>query len=165
MEKSIQLKINTLIIIQNNTQDFLLLKRNKAPNRGRWSPIGGKIDTTIGESPHQCAIRETLEETGYKININDLHLFCMATEKNHQKTGHWLLFIFHYLKPISALPQNCPEGFFHFFSRKEIDTLALPNADHQILWPIFDIHHKDFIALRTNYQSKQLINTIFEQKK
>lgn len=44
---------------------ILLLNRQKAPWMGRWNGVGGKID--FGESPYDCIVRETLEETGLKL--------------------------------------------------------------------------------------------------
>jgi 8-oxo-dGTP diphosphatase len=41
----------------------LLLVRD---HRGFWSPPGGHLD--FGESPEQCAARETLEETGVSVS-------------------------------------------------------------------------------------------------
>lgn len=40
----------------------LLLNRQKAPWMGRWNGVGGKLDPH--ESPYQCIVRETHEETG-----------------------------------------------------------------------------------------------------
>ncbi|MEK7648067.1 MAG: NUDIX domain-containing protein [Patescibacteria group bacterium] len=43
--------------------DILLLLRAKEPNLNHWNGVGGKIEP--GESPAQCATRETCEETGF----------------------------------------------------------------------------------------------------
>lgn len=47
------------------TGHVLLLNRQKAPWMGRWNGVGGKLDE--GETPMDCIIRETFEETGLKI--------------------------------------------------------------------------------------------------
>ncbi|MBM7619133.1 8-oxo-dGTP diphosphatase [Bacillus tianshenii] len=44
---------------------ILLLFRNKAPNKGKWNGVGGKIEKD--ETPYQAVYRETLEETGLLI--------------------------------------------------------------------------------------------------
>ncbi|KAG7661284.1 uncharacterized protein J8A68_005176 [[Candida] subhashii] len=44
----------------------LLLNRNKAPWMGKWNGVGGKL--IPGESPLDCIIRETNEETGLFLN-------------------------------------------------------------------------------------------------
>ena len=60
-------KIAVLVFIQNEQGEHLLLLRTKAPNQGAWSPIGGKLETATGESPFECAVRETTEETGIML--------------------------------------------------------------------------------------------------
>lgn len=56
----------TLGIIQcRETNQILLLNRSKAPWMGRWNGVGGKLDPQ--ESPRECIVRETLEETGLHL--------------------------------------------------------------------------------------------------
>lgn len=43
----------------------LFLNRQKAPWMGRWNGVGGKLDAD--ESPLECIVRETFEETGLLI--------------------------------------------------------------------------------------------------
>lgn len=42
-----------------------MLHRRKAPNRGLWNGVGGRLEP--GESPDECVIREVFEETGYRL--------------------------------------------------------------------------------------------------
>lgn len=74
-------KIAVLVFIENEASEQLLLHRAKAPNRGQWSQIGGKLETAVGESPFECAARETGEKTGHAITPSDLHLCGMIAEK------------------------------------------------------------------------------------
>ena len=50
-------KIAVLVFLENAAGEHLLLLRAKAPNLGAWSPIGGKLETAVGESPFECAVR------------------------------------------------------------------------------------------------------------
>ena len=43
----------------------LLIKREGSHGRGTWSTPGGHLE--YGESPEECAVRETKEETGVDI--------------------------------------------------------------------------------------------------
>jgi len=45
-------KISTLLYGFNAADEVLLLERAQEPNRGLWSPPGGKLHTHTGESPH-----------------------------------------------------------------------------------------------------------------
>jgi 8-oxo-dGTP diphosphatase len=66
------MKLSTLVYIIKNNK-VLMLHRNKKQNdqhSGLWVAPGGKL--LINESPYECAVRETKEETG--LNIKNLKL-------------------------------------------------------------------------------------------
>src|SRR5579871_2752687 len=113
-------KIAVLVFLENAAGEHLLLLRAKPPNLGVWSPIGGKLETSLGESPFECAARETHEETGFNVALGDLHLFAMIAEKAYEGESHWLLFLFRCKKPIPALPSDIAEGRFGFFTRAAV---------------------------------------------
>ncbi len=128
----------------------MLLLRAKPPNLGVWSPIGGKLETSIGESPFECAVRETREETGFSVTTKELHLFAMIAEKAYEGESHWLMFLFRCLKPINALPPAMSEGRFGFYSRESIDSLPIPETDRNALWPIYDRYRDSFVSLKAD---------------
>lgn len=136
--------------MQNPAGQHLLIERAKAPNAGLWSPPGGKVDTAAGESPHECAVRETREETGLELAVADFHLFAMIAERAYEGGGHWLMFLFTCRRPVETLPPAIHEGRFGFFSREEIERLPLPETDRIGLWPVYDRHRDGFVALRAD---------------
>src|SRR6266446_2606202 len=71
---SLPYKIATLLYCFNEAGEILLLERAQEPNRGFWSPCGGKLHTDEGESPYACACREAHEELGIALLPRDLHL-------------------------------------------------------------------------------------------
>lgn len=156
-------KIAVLVFLENSGGEQLLLLRAKAPNLGSWSPIGGKLEMATGESPFECAARETFEETGFKISTKDLHLFAIIAEKAYEGQSHWLLFLFRCLRPINHLPPTIDEGTFGFFSRQALDTLALPETDRTALWPIFDQYKNDFVSMRANCDPAHPLKIEIEQ--
>ena len=143
-------KLAVLVFIENEQGEQLLMLRAKPPNLGVWSPIGGKLETGIGESPFECAVRETQEETGLVIKSSDLHLFSMIAEKAYEGEKHWLMFLFRCKKPIIGLPDAISEGTFGFFSREAIKTLPIPETDRTALWPIFDQYKDRFVSLKAD---------------
>jgi 8-oxo-dGTP diphosphatase len=143
-------KIAVLVFLENAAGEQLLLLRAKPPNLGAWSPIGGKLETATGESPFECAARETREETGFAVAPDDLHLFAMIAEKAYEGESHWLLFLFKCKKPIPALPRDIAEGRFGFFSRAAINALPIPETDRTALWPTYDRYRDRFVALRAD---------------
>ena len=150
MSTSLSYKIAVLVFLENQAGEHLLLLRAKPPNLGVWSPIGGKLETAIGESPFECAVRETREETGLEITTSDLHLFAMIAEKAYEGQSHWLMFLFRCRRSLAALPSDIHEGRFGFFSRAAIDRLPIPETDRVALWPTYDKYHDRFVAMRAD---------------
>ena len=58
----------TCIIVIDNTQRILLVKRSVEPKKGFWCLPGGFIE--LGEMPDKAALRELNEETGLTGKIN-----------------------------------------------------------------------------------------------
>ncbi len=143
-------KISALIFVRNPAGEFLLIERRKAPNLGSWSPIGGKLDMHLGESPYECARRETMEEIGLGLDDCDLHCFGYISEKSYEGSGHWLMFLFNCLQTIEQVPATIDEGRFRFFSRAAIDGLTIPETDRTLLWPYYDRFAGGFVGLRAN---------------
>ncbi len=150
MNTKLPFKISALVFVHNAQGDQLLIKRKKAPNLGCWSPIGGKLDMSAGESPYECARRETEEEIGLQVGDEDLHCFGYISEKSYEGAGHWLMFLFECKKPLAELPDAINEGHFSFFNRTAIDGLPIPETDRSLLWPYYDQYKEGFIGLRAN---------------
>jgi 8-oxo-dGTP diphosphatase len=157
-------KISVLVFIQDAQGRQLLIRRRKPPNRDFWSPIGGKLEMALGESPFECAVRETAEETGHTITAADLHLFGMVSERGYEGSGHWLMFLFDCRKPLADAPPEMDEGAFAFFSRAEIDSLAVPPTDRVLVWPVFDKHHaSSFLAYRAECDPRREVAMTVEE--
>lgn len=156
-------KIAVLVFLENAAGEHLLLLRAKPPNLGVWSPIGGKLETSAGESPFECAVREAREETGLVVGPADLRLFALIAERAYEGEAHWLLFLFRCRKPVPALPAAFGEGRFGFFSRAAIDGLPIPETDRTALWPIYDRYREGFVALRADCAPGRPVRVEIEQ--
>ncbi len=139
-------KIATLLYCFNDSDDILLLERAQEPNRGLFSPCGGKLKTDSGESPHQCACREAREELDIAIAPADLHLTGIVSEHGYLGAAHWLMFLFEIKRKINALPSPHREGSFRFVRREDLDELPLPQTDRDQIWPLFWKHRGGFFA-------------------
>jgi 8-oxo-dGTP diphosphatase len=143
-------KISCLLFIQNQQGELLLLKRKKPPNKGYWSPPGGKLKMEIGESPLECACREAEEETGLKLKFSDFRLFGYVSEKNYEGDSHWLMFLFDCLCPIERKPKDFDEGCYEFFCRQEIDKIKIPPSDSKLVWPFYDRRNEGFWGIQAD---------------
>jgi 8-oxo-dGTP diphosphatase len=139
-------QIATLLYCFNERDEVLLLERAREPNRGLWSPCGGKLDVARGESPHACACREAREELGIEITPSDLHLTGIVSEHGYASEAHWLMFLFEVKPKLKALPPQHREGAFAFFRADQLARLPLPKTDVDQLWPLFWKHRGGFFA-------------------
>lgn len=62
-------RVAVVVLIQQDDR-ILLVKRANDPQRGKWTLPGGFMDA--GEDPQEAAVRECLEETGLEVCIVDL---------------------------------------------------------------------------------------------
>jgi 8-oxo-dGTP diphosphatase len=160
---AIPYKISTLVYIRNEAGHLLQLRRNKAPNLGLWSSIGGKLEMPTGESPVETAIREVKEETNFDIVESDLHLFAIVAEKGYENTCHWLMFLYDCKKPMHGLPPPIDEGSFAFHAPEEIMSLNIPETDRLHLWPIWMNKREGFTSIRIDCRVSPPVGVIEEQ--
>ncbi len=139
-------KIATLLYCFNERDEVLMLERTQDPNRGCWSPCGGKLHTAVGESPYACACREAREEIGLALRPPDLHLTGVVSEHGYQGQAHWLMFLFEVMPRLKRLPPPHKEGSFRFFRRAALNELKLPETDRESIWPWFWQHRGGFFA-------------------
>ena len=139
-------KVATLLYCFNEQDEVLLLERAQEPNRGLWSPCGGKLKMDTGESPYACACREAREETGLALRPEDLHLTGLVSEHGYQGQSHWLMFLFEVKPRLKSLPPHHAEGRFQFFTRAALDNLNLPQTDREKIWPWFWRYRGGFFA-------------------
>jgi 8-oxo-dGTP diphosphatase len=139
-------RIATLIYFFDRTDKVLLMRRNREPNKGLWSPCGGKLETALGESPFQCGVREAREETGVALSLADLHLTGVVSEKGYLGEAHWLMFLFEAAVRLKVAPASGDEGEFRFFAKSELNSLPLPISDRDTIWPLFWRHRGGFFS-------------------
>ena len=56
-------------VVRDRAGRLLLVRRGTEPGRGLWSIPGGRLEP--GETGHQAAAREVLEETGLRVEVGD----------------------------------------------------------------------------------------------
>jgi 8-oxo-dGTP diphosphatase len=144
--KRMPYQVATLLYAFNERDEALLMERAQEPNRGLWSPCGGKLHTDTGESPYACACREAQEELGLVIAASDLHLAGLVSEHGYLGQSHWLMFLFELKRRLTTLPPPHREGRFEFFAPDTLARLRLPQTDRERLWPWFWQYRGGFFA-------------------
>jgi 8-oxo-dGTP diphosphatase len=142
-ETSLPYRLACLCDLRDDRGRVLLLRRLKEPNRGLCSPIGGKLDMALGESPADCARREIQEEAGISVPMERLHLMGLISEAAYEGRGHWLLFLYRVLGPVTVPPRDIREGTLEWFEPERIESLPLPETDRRVIWPLIRSHQAD----------------------
>ena len=135
---------------------ILLLHRAKPPNRGLYSPIGGKLEQHLGESPTGCAIREIREEAGIEVRADDLHLTGIVSECSYEGQGHWLLFCFEVTHPVRVERRQMNEGSLEWHALEGVLDLSIPETDRKVLWPAFLKHRGGFFMVHIDCTGPEL---------
>lgn len=112
--------------ILKSGDNYLLLKRAKAPHQGKFVPVGGKIDPY--ESPIDAVIRETKEETGITIAQPN---FCGVLTETSPVNYNWVSFIYKAEIPWIPAPE-CDEGELFWFHSDELKDIDTPPTDWRI---------------------------------
>lgn len=149
MDKMINI-IASSCVIDNNK--ILMVQENKSDIQGLWDLPGGKVK--INENIKQAAIRETLEETGYNIDLDNILLI------QNYITNRGVLLIIYFYATLSDSRQveyrKSEISNVKWFTLEEIKNIPkknirggdgidkiLYNIENQIKYPldILDIHN------------------------
>lgn len=143
-------KIATLCYLFDAQGRVLLLHRKRPPNLDLYSPVGGKLDQSTGESPTACAAREIAEETGLHIRLDQLHLTGIVSESGYDDAMHWLMFLYEVTVPVSVERMEFEEGRLEWHEPERIAELAIPQTDREVIWPLFWKYRKRFFSAHIN---------------
>lgn len=91
------------VVVMLFTKDYkklLLVKRKKKPYEGMYNGIGGKL--IDGETPIECAIRESFEETKIKLNNPKLLVTYTYPETNPINPGTVLNVIYDFVDEVEV---------------------------------------------------------------
>lgn len=144
MNEPLPYKIAVLCYLFDAQGRVLLLHRRKPPNQSLHSPVGGKLEQAIGESPTTCAVREIFEETGLVVQSSDLHLTGIVSESGFENRCHWLMFLYEITRPVEVSCTTFDEGTLEWHEAADLPSLDLPETDRQVIWPLFWRHRGGF---------------------
>jgi 8-oxo-dGTP diphosphatase len=121
MEEGLK-RVASMVVLRHGSK-YLLLKRANEPNKGKYLPVGGKLKPF--ESPAECAIRETKEESG--LDLDNLTFFGTLIETSPTKYN-WISYI--YLSDIEDIePENSTEGILEWIESSELQNIPTPATD------------------------------------
>jgi len=85
--------------------DVLLLRRQNVHGAGTWSPPGGYYE--YGETPEECAARETIEETG--VTISNIRFLGVTNDFFPENKKHFITLWMHAEYASGEAGVNAPE--------------------------------------------------------
>lgn len=79
-------RVGVGVLLLDELDRVLLTLRNRPPEAGCWSIVGGKLDFL--ETLEECAAREAREEVGVEVCIQSL--LCVTDHCLPQENQHWV---------------------------------------------------------------------------
>ena len=149
---------STTLIYLERDHKYLMIHRTKKENdanHDKWLGIGGRLEP--GESPFDCARRETMEETG--LTVGKLSYRGIVTFVSDEY-GTEYMHLFHSDEFSGQLNAQCPEGDLEWVDIDKVSSLPIWEGDKIFL----DLLTKSvpFFSLKLIYSSDKLIEHILE---
>ena len=143
---------NTCLCYIEKDGKYLMLHRVKKENdvnRDKWIGIGGKFEE--GESPEECLLRETLEETGLTLSSFSFRGVVTFVSDEYE-TEYMFLYT---SKDFSGELKDCDEGVLEWVDIKKVYDLALWEGD-RIFLKLLE-NNAPFFTLKLRYSGDRLI--------
>ena len=146
------MKNTTLCYIENPAGEYLMLHRVKKENdcnHDKWIGVGGKFED--GESPEECVLRETLEETG--LTLTDYRYrgsVTFVSDRWETESMH----LFTATGWTGRIREDCDEGVLEWIHRDRLAALPQWEGDRiflELLW-----REVPFFSLKLRYEGERL---------
>lgn len=140
----------TLCYIERGDAYFMLhrVKKEHDVNRDKWVGVGGKFED--GESPEECLLRETFEETG--LTLTEYRYRGIVTFVSDR----WPPELMHLFTASgwTGTPHACDEGELEWIPKK--DLLSLPMWAGDALFLRLLDEDAPFFSLKLRYEGERL---------
>ena len=151
--------INSTLCYLEQGDAYLMLHRVKKENdlnRDKWIGVGGKFQE--GESPEDCILRETEEETG--LTLTDYRYRGLVTFVSDQAPTEYMhLFT---ASGWTGTPHPCDEGELAWIQKAQLLTLPMWEGDRIFLKLLEE--NVLFFSLKLRYQGDHLAEAVLNGK-
>ena len=154
------MKLTTLCYIEKD-ENYLMIHRIKKKhdvNKDKWIGIGGKFER--GESPEDCILRETKEETG--LTLTDYRLRGVLTFVYNDDDEEMEYIFIYTADGFAGELAECNEGTLEWVPKTQIDRLNLWEGD-RIFHYLLD-EDAPFFSLKLRYQDDLLKEAVLDGK-
>ena len=143
---------STLIYLENSVGEYLMLHRVKKKNdinHDKWIGVGGGFEH--GESPEECALRETREETG--LTLTDYRFRGIVTfDCAGQETLYMHLFT---ATGWTGELADCDEGELEWVAKERVYDLPIWEGD-RIFFRLLE-EERPFFSLKLSYDKGDVL--------
>ena len=142
--------MSTLCYLERGEEYLMLhrVKKKNDANHDKWIGVGGKFEE--GESPEECILRETREETG--LTLTDYRYRGLVTFVSDQwPTEYMHLFT---AAGWEGTPIPCAEGELAWIKKSDLLDLPLWEGDKIFLRLLED--GEPFFSLKLRYEGERL---------
>lgn len=152
------MKQTTLCYIEKDGCYLMLhrIKKENDENKDKWIGIGGKFEDK--ESPEDCVLRETLEETGLTLDSYRYRgLVTFVSDRWPTEYMH----LFH-ADGFHGELKSCDEGDLQWLPKEAIYSLPMWEGD-KIFLELLD-RDCPFFSLKLVYEGEMLIQAVLDGK-
>ena len=151
--------LTTLCYIEKDDSYLMLHRVSKKNdvNKDKWIGVGGHFEE--GESPEECLIRETYEETGLRLTSFRYRGIVTFSQENY---GTEYMFLYT-ADGFEGTPGNCDEGVLEWVPKEKIGSLNLWQGDRIFLK--FLMEDRPPFSIKLVYQGDALIEVMVDGKK
>ena len=143
---------SSLIYLENSRGEYLMLHRVKKKNdinHDKWIGVGGGFEH--GESPEECALRETREETG--LTLTDCRFRGIVTfDCEGQETLYMHLFT---ASGWTGELIDCDEGELEWVPKEKVYDLPIWEGD-KIFFRLLE-EERPFFSLKLSYNAQNVL--------
>ena len=154
------MKLTTLCYIEKDGKYLMIhrIKKKHDVNKDKWIGIGGKFER--GESPEDCILRETKEETG--LTLTSYRLRGVLTFVYNEDDAEMEYIFLYTADGFEGELADCNEGTLEWVPKGEIDRLNLWEGD-RIFHRLLD-EDAPFFSLKLRYQDDLLKEAVLDGK-
>ena len=144
---------STLIYLENQAGEYLMLHRVKKKNdinHDKWIGVGGGFE--YGESPEECALRETLEETGLTLTDYRYRGIVTFDWAGAEETQYMHLFT---ASAWTGELAECNEGDLEWVPKEKVYSLPIWEGD-KIFFRLLE-EERPFFSLKLSYNAQNVL--------
>ena len=150
--------LSSIIYIEQENKYLMLhrIRKENDTNKDKWIGVGGKFEE--GETPEECARRETFEETGLSLdNLFYRGIVTFISDKYPAEQMHLFK-----STAFSGKIKECDEGELDWIEKEKLLSLPIWEGD-KIFLRLLD-QNLPFFSLKLTYEGNTLVKAVLNER-